>query len=364
MSPQHYAPFGEGRDAVSAVAAAENGLSQVVRDVRTSKLLTAQRAAVAAVEVARRAPGTIDLDSVGTALAATMAGKTNKGWWKGEDGESDGTRSPMSRPTSRASSRGSPPSSRPASSGDIVISARPDSRESVGRGSMEESLIGRGGSGDVSTRSNVSSSSATSKGSSSKHASGTGKKKRKKKRKVPKRGTVLTEQEQEAMANAAAIRLQKAFRGFRARWWVVHPKLHSAGMVVARNLERKQGWNYYLREWLATDVAVQLFEVTRKLTIDDLEWAALVFQKAWRGRYAPSSTAVASQRYGGNAGVGLCIQALVHHKERPCWIAVPHTPHISHSEHERDMIITNRCAAMVRRAVCWFLARKPPAFSL
>jgi hypothetical protein len=292
----------------------------------------------------------INLDDVGSALAVTIAGKTGRGWWKGEDGESDGARSPMSRPTSRASSRGSPPSSRPGSRGDVIINTRPDSRD----GATEESLAGRGGSGDASTRSNVSNVSASSKGSNS--STGTKKKKKKKKRKVPKRGTALTEQEQEALATAAAIQLQKVFRGYRARWGVLHPKLHEIGMIAANRLERDQGWSYYLREWQAMDVAVELFGVARKLTIADMEWAASTFQKVWRGRCvrqvvrrsrvkemeATLEGAVISKRWANAA-------------ERPCWITGPPSLHVAHSKSERDEMVSNRCAAMLRRStMCYY----------
>jgi hypothetical protein len=182
-------------------------LVKLISTVRLSKKMMQRRSPRSRGSTSTpRTPNKIDLDDVGAALAVTVAGKTGKGWWKGDDGECDGTRSPMSRPTSRASSRGSPPNSRPGSRDGMAVNPgpRPDS--------VEESLGGRGGSGDVSTRSTASNSSATSKGSKS----GGGKKK-KKKRKVPKRGqgSVLTEEEMETLTVNAAIQLQRMVRNVK-----------------------------------------------------------------------------------------------------------------------------------------------------
>lgn len=346
-------------------------LVNAIRHVRISKSALARSPRSRGSRGLTPSKNMIDLNDVGSALGVTIAGKTSRGWWKGEDGESDGTRSPMSRPTSRASSRGSPPSSRPGSQGDISINARPDSRDSVG--ATDESLVGRGGSGDVSTRSNISAVSASSQGSGS--GSKVGKKKKKKKRKVPKRGAALTEAEQAAFETAAAIQLQRIFRGYRARWGIVHPKLHECGMIAADRLQRDQGWAYYLREWQAMDVEVEIFGVMKKLTIADMEWAASTFQKVWRGRCvrqvvrrsrvkqmeATLESAAVSKRWANAA-------------ERPCWMTGPHSMHVAYSESERDVMISNRCAAILRRStMCYYftasqvaaiLAAVPPAARL
>ena len=51
------------------------------------------------------------------------------------------------------------------------------------------------------------------------------------------------------MQVAAAVRMQTMFRGFRARWKVLHPKVFSKGMRDADEHEREESWHRYLRAW-------------------------------------------------------------------------------------------------------------------
>ena len=286
----------------------------------------------------------VELDEFSEKLEQGVQGAQGKGWWRGGEGEGDGISSPMSRPTSRASSRGSPPNSRPASrDGMVVLPGRPDSRDGA---LIEQALAGVGGSGDVSGRSVASNSSggSTKKG---------GKKKKKKKKKV---GVTLSDEEVESMMIHAAIQIQKVFRGYLARWHDVHPKLHSAGMAEADHLERDRGWGYYLREWQALDTPVEMWGVTKTLTVEDLRWAAGVFQKLWRGRCVRlvlqrSRVKEMEKELAGQSQS----KRWANVNTRPCWKTGELTQHVAFSEADHVEVLTERCASMVRRStMCYY----------
>jgi hypothetical protein len=148
------------------------------------------------------------------------------------------------------------------------------------------------------------------------------------------------------------------FRGFLARWHVLHPKLHAAGMVTADKIERDRGWGYYLREWQALDIPVELYGVTKKLTTADLEWAASTFQKCWRGHCARHvlRRSRVKEMEATLAGAATDIgKRWACAKERPCWVAAPYSQFVAYTEEERDEILKERCAAMVRRStLCYY----------
>ena len=59
----------------------------------------------------------------------------------------------------------------------------------------------------------------------------------------------MSPEQLEEMQVAAAVRMQTMFRGFRARWKVLHPKVFSKGMRDADEHEREESWHRYLRAW-------------------------------------------------------------------------------------------------------------------